>query len=327
MDTDYGQWRHKWAPSRVVKDKSDSMPVGEGSELQKRTFNRFNDHLVKSVDKKPGATDKDVIDRLENPRDEDFDEFHNRIESQYITEEKAKKYAKLKQRLAKIPDPDSPEGKAFIDEIMKIVSKRRREMIVNRSKAGKPKKMREDVTTPLIKEVPFGLETGIGQKDHGGDIGYGGKGNYDIPATLPHTDLTFDETRAKANELGLPKIGPFKKNKFHVIPHGGVSIPKEQKRKILPLEKRNWDKNEKLKAKAKRLKQREDDALEVALDVMNDEKPSRFVKHHAPKGKTGMHPTQHPETKRKIRPPKPVRSDFAEIITAKLKQRLSRLQQ
>ena len=55
--------------------------------------------------------------------------------------------------------------------------------------------------------------------------------------------------------------------------------------------------------------QRENDALEVALDVMNDEKPSRLVNRKT----------------KKIRPPKPVRSDFAEIITAKLRQRLSKV--
>ena len=44
----------------------------------------------------------------------------------------------LKQRLARIPDPDSPEGKKLIDDITDIAMKHRRERIINSPKTGKP---------------------------------------------------------------------------------------------------------------------------------------------------------------------------------------------
>ena len=191
----------------------------------------------------------------------------------------------LKQRLARIPDPDSPEGKKLIDDITDIAMKHRRERIINSPKTGKPYRMREDITTPLINEVPFGPNTRQIE-----NLKHGDPKNYEI--SMPFKDKKTNKSVMKH------------------LPHGGISIPSEQKRKVIPFEKRDWEKG-KLKARSKRTRQRDMDAVEIALDVMNDEKPSRFVNRNT----------------KKIRPPKPVRSDFAGIITAKLKQRLSRLQQ
>ena len=67
------------APSRVIKDKSESIPEGEGSDLQKESVKRLDFEFVPDAE-------------LE------------RIESQYITKDNAKKWAKLRQRLAGIVD-------------------------------------------------------------------------------------------------------------------------------------------------------------------------------------------------------------------------------
>ena len=151
--------------------------------------------------------------------------------------------------------------------------KERRKIIKDSSKGGRPRGMRKDLSTPLIKEVPFGPETrGIGQRPHGDPE------NFDFIDHRPFTDLTFEEAEAKAKEMGLPtheeQIGKDKNfevrdfdnlgKDFHVIPHGGISIPKEQKRKILPFKKRNWEKSKKLRSRSKRYDQREQDAEAVS---------------------------------------------------------------
>ena len=209
-----------------------------------------------------------------------------------------KDFGKKRKRFKEDKDIDK-----LVDDITDVVMKERRKIIKDNSRGGRPRGMRKDLSTPLIKEVPFGPETrGIAQRPHGDPE------NFDFIDHRPFTDLTFEEGEAKAKEMGLPTNEeqlhkPYTAHPFRVIPHGGISIPKEQKRKILPFEKRNWEKSKKLRSRSKRYDQREQDAEEIALDIMNDEKPSRLVNRRT----------------KKIRPPKPVRSDFAEIITAKQK--------
>jgi len=251
------------------------------------------------------------------------------------------RFTKLKQRLGVtgMPKDFGKKRKRFkedkdidklVDDITDVVMKERRKIIKDNSRGGRPRGMRRDLSTPLIKEVPFGPETrGIGQLPHGDP------GNYEHIDHRPFTDLTFEEAEAKAKEMGLPtfedqqgipKELQDKSKAFHVIPHGGISIPKEQKRKILPFEKRKWEKSKKLRSRSKRYDQREQDAEEIALDLLNDEKPSRLVtkRKYAP-GPFGLGIDEDGSdlitnrSQRKIRPPKPVRSDFAEIITAKQK--------
>ena len=221
----------------------------------------------------------------------------------------------IRQRLSATGLPDDfgkkrkgPKDKKFdklVDDITDIVMKERRQNLNDSSKHGRPEGMRKDLSTPLIKEVPFGPEKyPLGAPD------FGDPEAYEHIDHRPFTDLTFEEAEAKAKEMGLPEFEEQigipkelrdKSKAFHIIPHGGISIPKEQKRKQLPIEKRNWDKNKRLITRGNMQDKRRQDAEEIALDIMNDEKPSRLVNRRT----------------KKIRPPKPVRSDFAEIITAK----------
>jgi len=228
------------------------------------------------------------------------------------------RFTKLKQRLGVtgMPKDFGKKRKRFkedkdidklVDDITDIVMKERRQNLKDSSKHGRPEGMRKDLSTPLIKEVPFGPEKyPLGAPD------FGDLEAYEHIDHRPFTDLTFEEAEAKAKEMGLPEFEEQigipkelrdKSKAFHVIPHGGISIPKEQKRKQLPIEKRNWDKNKRLITRGNMQDKRRQDAEEIALDIMNDEKPSRLVNRRT----------------KKIRPPKPVRSDFAEIITAKQK--------
>ena len=199
------------------------------------------------------------------------------------------------------------------DKIFPILIAERRENILKSPKGARPQYMREDPTTPLIREVPFGPDTrSIENLEHGNPK------NYDIPT---HGMSAFDKFEAEQNNLPkdkqFPKIGDVtgsgskmevdNKGKevdvhgYRVITHGGISIPKEQERIVRSMEQRNWEEHGKLKSRSKRTQQSDKDAKEIALDIMFDEKHSRFVNR---------------ETK-KIRPNKPVRSDFASIITAK----------
>jgi len=197
-----------------------------------------------------------------------------------------------------------------------VLMAERKKNILDSPKGARPQYMREDPTTPLIKEVPFGPDTrAIENLEHGNPK------NFDY---ISHFNATshqrgFNEFEAEQNKLPkdkqFPQFGDITgqgsklvvdnkgkevdANSFRVIPHGGISIPKEQERIVRPLEKRNWEVG-KLKSRAKRSHQRDKDAKEIAKDIMLDGKPSRFVNR---------------ETK-KIRPNKPVRSDFASIITA-----------
>jgi len=222
-----------------------------GLKKKEKTSDQEIDDIIKDI--KDPVLKEDAINRLDKtpvgPKNY-TPSLKDKIRREFGT-----KSSKLKQRLAGIPDPDSPEGKKLIDDITDIAMKHRRKGIINSPKAGKPHRMRFDPSTPLIKEVPFGPEQPSG---------------------------------SFLNKLS------------------GISVPKEQERKVLPSSKIN-----RRQSRTKKINQRARDAEEIALDIMNDEKPSRFVNRKT----------------KKIRPPKPVRSDFAEIITAKLKQRLAGIEQ
>ena len=201
------------------------------------------------------------------------------------------------------------------DKIFPIINAERRENILKSSKGARPQYMREDPTTPLIREVPFGPDTRrIENLEHGNPK------NFDHVSHI--TGQGFNKFEAEQDKLPkekqFPKFGDISgegskiefntttgkdvdANSFRVIPHGGISIPKEQERIVRSMEQRNWEEHGKLKSRSKRTQQSDIDAKEIALDLLFDEKPSRFVNR---------------ETK-KIRPNKPVRSDFASIITAK----------
>jgi len=228
----------------------------------------------------------------------DFEEREKELE-----EQQAEQQSEKKKKLGEI-----------VDKITDIAMKERRKNIIDNPRAGSPRRMREDPTTPLIREVPFGADTTSIEAPEQGD-----PRNFDFISNSGMAD--FDKFEAEQNELPedeqFPKFGDVTgkgekmvmdttkgkevdANSFRVIRSGGISIPKEQKRIVRPMEKRNFD-NPRLKARSNRTQQRDEDAKEIALDIMNDEKPSRFVNRKT----------------KKIRPNKPVRSDFASIISAK----------
>jgi len=207
------------------------------------------------------------------------------------------KSSKLKSKLAEKKTPSTDD---LVDKLTNIIMKEKRENALSSPKAGSPENQRSDPTTPLIKEVPFGPDTRrIENLEHGNEK------NYDIPS---HNMTDFDKFEAEQKKLPVDKQFPLHKKGFRVIPHGGISIPAEQKRKEIPFEKRDWSKG-KLKSRSNRNLDKSIDAKGIVQDIMFDEKPNRFVNRKT----------------KKIRPPKPVRSDYASIITAKLKARLASL--
>jgi len=188
------------------------------------------------------------------------------------------------------------ETDELVDKITAIAMKERRKNIISNPRAGSPQNMREDPTTPLIRQVPFGPDTRkIENLEHGNPK------NYDYPSLGMSG---FDKFEAEQNKLPKDKAFPMHYTEngigFRVIPHGGISIPKEQERKSIPFEKRNYEFG-RLKSRSDRYHERDEIAKQIALDIMNSEKPSKFVNRET----------------HKIRPPKPVRSDFASIISAK----------
>jgi len=226
------------------------------------------------------------------------------------------KISKLKLRLAatglsdnfgKDPIRKTPKTDKLVDKITDIAMKQRRDTIIHSPRHGAPDRMRGDPSTPLIKEVPFGPDTrAIESLEHGN------------PKNFDHMIGGIDEFKKQQKLKQFPEYGDVtgkgKKlvrdvtgkevdaNSFRVIPHGGISIPEGQERKVRPLEKRNYDFG-KLKSRSKRTQQRGDDSLGIAKDLLLVEGKSKFVNKRT----------------RKIRPNKPVRSDFTSIITAKLK--------
>jgi hypothetical protein len=211
-------------------------------------------------------------------------------------------------KLKKIEAHQKAHKKAteITEKIMPIIMKEHRKNALDSPKGGRPQYMREDPTTPLIHEVPFGPDTRslqIPDTDEYSqrvvDHNTGDNRHYDIPS---HNMSDFNKFEAEQNKLPKGKAFPIHYSNgtgFRVIPHGDISIPKEQERKVLPREKRNYDHGY-LKSRSERTHQRDEDAKAIALDIMFDEGKSKFVNQ---------------ETK-KIRPNKPVRSDYASIITA-----------
>lgn len=203
--------------------------------------------------------------------------------------------------------------KPLVDKITEVYMKEHRKNVLNDPRKAKPQYMREDPTTPLIREVPFGPDTKgrlldpdderyVNAKPHWENdkiVWAGDLRHYDIPS---QNMAEFNKFEAEQNKLPPSKAFPLHFSNgvgFRVIPHGDISIPKEQERKTLPFEKRNWE-HGKLKAKAKRSHQSDDDAEAIAKELLLNEGSSRFVN----------------KKTKKIRPDKPVRSDFASIITA-----------
>ena len=219
------------------------------------------------------------------------------------------KFSKLKARLAAVGLPDSfgkdpirktPKLDKLVDKITGIAMEQRRKDIISSSRKGDPRKMREDPTTPLIRQVPFGPDTTrIENLEHGNPK------NFDFP-NQGMSD--FDKFQAEQDALPTDKQFPLHEKGFRVIPHGGISIPAEQERKSIPFGKRNYDSG-RLKARSNRFHQKDEDALGIAKDLLLDEGKSKFVNRQT----------------KKIRPNKPVRSDFTSIITAKLKLKLASL--
>ena len=201
----------------------------------------------------------------------------------------------------------------LVNKLTDIVMTEHRKNALASPKGGRPQYMREDPTTPLIREVPFGPDTSglidhhsnryvnaIPQYNENNEIDYvGDTRHYDIPS---QNMSEFNKFEAEQNKLPPSKAFPLHFSNgvgFRVIPHGDISIPKEQKLKEIPYEKRDWE-HGRLKSKAAHNRKKDDDAEAVAKEVMFNEGSSKLVNK-----KTG-----------KIRPPKPVRSDYASIITA-----------
>ncbi len=229
------------------------------------------------------------------------------------------------------------------DKLTKIVMEERRKNILDDPKKARPQYMRTDVTTPLIREVPFGPDTRAienlahnepnekAQREQAlakflktDDISElhkilqaKNRGNYDHISQ--HNMSEFDKFEAEQNALPKDKQFPsfgdvtgqgsdmqmndkgneVNANSFRVIPHGGISIPKEQERIVRTREQRNWE-HGKLKARSNKSQQSDKDAEEIAKELLLNEGSSRFVN----------------KVTGKIRPNKPVRSDYASIISA-----------
>jgi hypothetical protein len=209
---------------------------------------------------------------------------------------------------------DPQKTDELVDKLTALAMEQRREQILHDPRIAVPKYMREDPTTPLILEVPFGPDTRklidpndsryvdaktYYDNEKGKFIIEGDTRHYEIPS---HNMVEFEKFEAEQNKLPKDKAFPMHYSNgvgFRVIPYGDISIPAEQERKTIPLEKRDWE-NGKLKSKAYHNHQKDKDAEEIAKELLLDEGSSRFVN----------------KVTRKIRPPKPVRSDFASIITA-----------
>lgn len=195
-------------------------------------------------------------------------------------------------------DPEKTDK--LVDSLTSIVMEERRKNILRNPRAARPQYMREDPTTPLIREVPFGPDTRSLQipdssprviNPHTGDMR-----RFDIPS---HNMAEFDKFEAEQNRLPKDKQFPLHEKGFRVIPRGEISVPQEQERKVLPFEKRNYDHGY-LKARSNRTHQSDKDAEAIARELLLDEGSSRFVNKQT----------------HKIRPNKPVRSDYASIIHA-----------
>tara|TARA_B110000495_G_scaffold198725_1_gene210962 strand:+ start:594 stop:1373 length:780 start_codon:yes stop_codon:yes gene_type:complete len=199
-------------------------------------------------------------------------------------------------------DPEKLDN--LVDEITAVYMKENREKILNDPRKARPQYMREDPTTPLIREVPFGPDTrAIENMEHTNIEDYpfeveisGGRTNYDH---INHSMSEFDKFQAEQDKLPEKERFPMHKKGFRIIHHGGISIPKEQERIVRPYDKRNYE-HGKLKARSERTQQKDKDAKEIAQELLLNEGRSKFVNKA-----TG-----------KIRPNKPVRSDYASIISA-----------
>ena len=64
-----------------------------------------------------------------------------------------KDFGKKRKRFKEDKDIDK-----LVDDITDVVMKERRKIIKDNSRGGRPRGMRKDLSTPLIKEVPFGPE-------------------------------------------------------------------------------------------------------------------------------------------------------------------------
>jgi hypothetical protein len=217
-------------------------------------------------------------------------------------------------------DPEKLDN--LVDKITAVYMKENREKILNDPRKARPQYMREDPTTPLIREVPFGPDTtGIGLLEHGNPKNYDhmshsmGTGNSEMSEfdkfeaeqdNLPKDkqfpsfgDVTGKGSEMVETEAGINKGKIVDVNSWRVIPHGGISIPQEQERKDIPREKRDWE-HGRLLSKSKHNSKKDKDAEEIAKELLLNEGRSKFVNKA-----TG-----------KIRPNKPVRSDYASIISA-----------
>ncbi len=225
----------------------------------------------------------------------DFDEQERELER-----EQAEREAERKKKL-----------EPLVDKLTDVIMTEQRKEFVESPRGGSPRRQREDPTTPLIREVPFGADTrAIESPEHGDPDNFdhvsGGMAEFDKfekeQSELPEDEQfpTFAEVTGKGSKMVVDSQGhEVDANSFRVIPHGGISIPEEQERIVRPIEKRNFEFG-RLKARSSRDHQRDEDAKEIALDITSGGKPSRFVNRKT----------------KKIRPDKPVRSDFARIISA-----------
>ena len=240
----------------------------------------------------------------------------------FRTNKKGKKYpinARDKDKNKLNLDPEKLDN--LVDSITNLAMEERRKNIMQDPRKARPYRMREDPTTPLIREVPFGPDTrAIESLGHNEPNENPGRNNYDhINLGMSDFDKfekeqdnlpkdkqfpSFGDVTGKGSEMveteaGINKGKIVDVNSWRVIPHGGISIPKEQERIVRTREQRNWE-HGKLKARSERTQQKDKDAEEIAKELLLDEGSSKFVN----------------KVTKKIRPPKPVRSDYASIISA-----------
>ncbi len=203
------------------------------------------------------------------------------------------------------------ETDELVDKLTDVYMKQYKEDVLNDPRKARPDRMREDPTTPLIHKVPFGPKTSQlldpDNPDHYDHVLMSGSSDFDkfedeqdkLPNSKQFPRFGDITGKGKKMEWDRTKGKEVDVHGWRVIPHGDISIPNEQMRKTIPFEKRDWE-NGRLKSKSQHNRQKGKDAEEIARELLLSEGNSRFVNKA-----TG-----------KIRPNKPVRSDYASIIHA-----------
>ena len=191
----------------------------------------------------------------------DFDEQERELE-----EQQAEREAERKKKL-----------EPLVDKLTDVIMTEQRKEFVESPRGGSPRRQREDPTTPLIREVPFGADTrAIESPEHGDPdnfdhISTDGMSDFDKfeaeQDELPEDEQfpTFGDVTGKGEKMMMDttKGHEVDAHSFRVIPHGGISIPAEQERIVRPIEKRNFEFG-RLKARSDRDHQRDEDAKEIA---------------------------------------------------------------